>query len=202
MKQDSTLERFQKNKSYIEERNIKLEARYNAIVQKGLPKKSKDLGSFNLPVSIGNLSLDNSLLDLGASINIMPLEMLRKIGDLEVQPTKMQLQLADISIKYPYGVVEDVLVNVEKFIFHVDFVIMDMKKDEEVPLILDSPFMKTATIIVDVNKGELQLKAQIQEEMMEIKKKKRMRLKFKMLKDILAHHHFYLKGLQGAKLKS
>ena len=65
--------------------------------------------------------------------------MLKKIGDLEVQPTKMQLQLADISIKYPYGVVKYVLVKVDKFIFPVDFVIMNMKEDEEVPLILGRP---------------------------------------------------------------
>jgi len=60
--------------------------------------------------------------------------MLRKIGDLEAQPTKMQLQVADKSIKYPYGVVEDVLVKVDKFMFPVNFVVMDIKKDEEVPL--------------------------------------------------------------------
>ena len=110
LKQDSTLDKFRKNKSYIEERNIELEDRYRAIVQKGLPKISKDPGSFNLSMSIGTLSMDNALLDLGASINLIPLTMLKKIGNLEVQPTKMQLQLADRSIKYPYGVVEDVLV--------------------------------------------------------------------------------------------
>ena len=59
--------------SYIEERNIELEARCKAIVQKGLAKKSKGLRSFNLLVSIGALSVDNALLDLGASINLMPL---------------------------------------------------------------------------------------------------------------------------------
>ena len=163
LKQDSTLERFRKNRSYIEEINTELEARYKAITQKGLPKKSKDLGSFNLPVSIGTLSVDNALLDLGASINIMPLAMLRKISDLEVQPTKMQLHLVDRSIKYPYGMVGDVLVKVDKFIFPVDFVIVDMKEDEEVPLILGRPFMKTARIIVDVDKGELQLRVQEEE---------------------------------------
>jgi len=65
LKQDSTLERFRKNRSYIEERNIELKARYKAIVQKGLPKKSKDPESFNLSVSIGALLMDNALLDLG-----------------------------------------------------------------------------------------------------------------------------------------
>ncbi|XP_068504555.1 uncharacterized protein [Phaseolus vulgaris] len=164
LKQDSTFERFRKNRSYIEERNIELEDGYNVIIQKGLPKKFKDPGSFNLPVSIGALLVANALLDLGASVNIIPLAMLKKIGDLEIKPTKMTLKLADQVTKYPYGVVEDVLVKVDKFTFPVDFVVMDMKEDEEVPLILGRPFMKTARIIVDVDKGELQVRTQDEEE--------------------------------------
>jgi len=113
-----------------------------------LPKKSKDPGSFNLPMSIGSLFVDNALLDLGASINLIPLAKLEKISNLEIKPTKMELELADRVTKYPYGVVEDVLGKVDKFIFPMDFVIMDMKEDEEVPLILGRPFMKTTGIIV------------------------------------------------------
>ena len=103
--------------------------------------------------------MDNALLDLGASINLIPLAMLKRIGDLTIKPTKMTLQLANRVTKYPYGVVEDVLVKVEKFIFPVDFVVMDMTEDEEVLLILDRPFMKTARVIIDVDKGELQVRA-------------------------------------------
>ena len=104
-------------------------------IQKGLPKKLKDPGSFNLPMSIGALSVDKALLDLGASINLIYLAMLKKIGYLMIKSTKMTLQLVDRVTKYPYGVVEDVLVKVDKFIFTMDFVVMDMEKDEEVPLI-------------------------------------------------------------------
>ena len=107
--------------------------------------------------------MENTLLDLGANINLIPLAMLKKIGDLEVHPTKMQLQLADRSIKYPYGAVEDVLVKMDKFIFPMDFVVMDIKEDGEVPLILGRPFMKIVRIIVDVDKGELQLRPQEEE---------------------------------------
>ena len=114
-------------------------------------------------MSIGALFVDNALLDLGASVNIIPLAMLKKIGDLEIKPTKMTLKLADQVTKYPYGMVEDVLVKVDKFTFPVDFVVMDMKEDEEVPLILGRPFMKTARIIVDVDKGELQVRTQDEE---------------------------------------
>ena len=99
-------------------------------------------------MSIGSLFVDNALLDLGASINLIPLAKLEKISNLEIKPTKMELELADRVTKYPYGVVEDVLGKVDKFIFPMDFVIMDMKEDEEVPLILGRPFMKTTGIIV------------------------------------------------------
>ena len=80
---------------YIEERNMESEDRYNSIIQKGLPKNFKDPGNFNLPVSIGALFVDDALLDLGASVNTIPLGMLKKIGDLEIKPTKMTLTLAD-----------------------------------------------------------------------------------------------------------
>jgi len=88
VKQDSTFERFRKNRSYIEERNIELEDRYSVIIKKGLPTKFKDPKSFNLLVFIGVLSVDNALQDLGASINLIPLEMLKKIGDLEIKPPR------------------------------------------------------------------------------------------------------------------
>jgi len=108
---------------------------------------------------MGDLFVVKALLDLGSSINLMPLTMLRQIGDLKVKTTKIQLQLADRTVKHPYGVVEDVLTKVDKFMFPVDFVILDMKEDEEVPLILDRPFMKTAKVIVDVDKGELKVRS-------------------------------------------
>jgi len=80
---------------------------------------------------------------------------------LEVKPTKIELQLPGRTVKHPYGVVEDVLIKVEKFMFPVDFVILDMKEDEEVPLIFARPFMKTA--IVDVDKGELRVRSHDEE---------------------------------------
>nr|KYP50042.1 hypothetical protein KK1_028197 [Cajanus cajan] len=60
-------------------------------------------------ITIGNLSVGKAWLDLGTSINLMPLSMLQRIGDVEVRPTRMTLQLADRSIKYPHGIVEDLL---------------------------------------------------------------------------------------------
>nr|KYP31812.1 hypothetical protein KK1_047683 [Cajanus cajan] len=118
-----------KKRRILEEETVELEAGCSAIIQKSLPQKSKDPGSFTLPVSIDNLSVGKALLDLGASINLMPLSMLKKIGEVEVRPTRMTLQLADRSIKLPHGIVEDMIVKVDKFMFPVDFVVMDMEED-------------------------------------------------------------------------
>ncbi|XP_029130247.1 uncharacterized protein LOC109813542 [Cajanus cajan] len=85
---------------------------------------------------------------------------LERIGEVEVKPTRMTLQLADRSIKYPHGIVEYLLVKVDKFLFLVDFVVMDIEEDSEVPLILGRPFMKTAKVIIDVDDGKLKVRLQ------------------------------------------
>jgi len=135
----------------------------SAIIQKNLPLKFKDPGSFTIPCTIGNQDMGKGLVDLGASINLMPLSMLKKIGGLEAKPTRMTLQLADTSIKYPYGVVEDVVVQIDKLKFPVDFVVMEMEKDEGIPLILGRPFMKTTKVVINVDEGTLRLKDQDEE---------------------------------------
>ncbi|XP_020237836.1 uncharacterized protein LOC109817051 [Cajanus cajan] len=147
-----------KKRKLSEDETVELEAGCSAIIQKSFPQKSRDPGSFTFPVTIGNLSVGKELLDLGASINLMPLSMLQRISDVEVKPTRMTLQLAERSIKYPHGIVEDLLVKVDKFFFPVDFVVMDMEEDSEVPLILGRPFMKTAKVIIDVDDGKLKVR--------------------------------------------
>ena len=86
-----------------------------------------------------------------------PLSMCKRLGELEIMPTKMTLQLADHSITKPYGVIEDVLVRVKHFTFPVDFVVMDIEEDTEVPLILGPPFMLTASCVVDMGKKKLEM---------------------------------------------
>ena len=152
-----------KKRKFNDQEIVELEAGCSAIIQKSLPEKSRDPGSFTLPTTIGNLTVRKALLDLGASINLMPLSMLKKIGDVEVRPTIMTLQLADRSIKYSHGIVEDLLVKVDKFLFLVDFVVMDIEEDAEVPLILGRPFMKIAKVIIDVDKGKLKVCVQDEE---------------------------------------
>ncbi|XP_047151142.1 uncharacterized protein LOC124823060 [Vigna umbellata] len=114
-----------KKRKYIEKETIEVQGNYSAIIQQ-LPPMFKDPGTFIIPCTIGELEVRRALIDLRANINLMPLSMFKRIEGLELKPTQMTLQLADMSLKYPYGVVEDVLVKVDKFVFQVDFVIMEM----------------------------------------------------------------------------
>ncbi|XP_017431946.1 uncharacterized protein LOC108339321 [Vigna angularis] len=152
-----------KKRKYIEEKIIEVQGNCNAIIQKLLPPKLKDPRSFTIPCTIGNISVGRALIDLGASINLMSLSMFKKIEGLELKPTRMTLQLANRSLNYPYGVVEDVLVKVDKFLFPVDFVIIEMEEDVNVPLILRRPFMKTARVLIDVENGKLKVRVQDEE---------------------------------------
>jgi len=136
---------------------VELEADCSAIIQKAIPQKSCDPETFTLPIIVWNLYDGNALLDLEANINLIQLSMLRRIGEVEVRPTQMTLQLANRSIKHPYGIVEDLLVKVNKFLFPVDFIVMDIEEDVDMPLIVGRPFMKTAKVIIDVDKVKLKV---------------------------------------------
>ncbi|MBM1019739.1 retropepsin-like aspartic protease, partial [Escherichia coli] len=114
-----------------------------AIVSSRLPPKLKDPGSFTIPCTIGTEFYGRALCDLGASINLMPLSVFEQLGLGEVKPTTVSLQLADRSVKRPIGIVEDVLVKVDKLILPADFIILDMEEDHEVPLILGRSFLAT-----------------------------------------------------------
>ncbi|KAL5565251.1 hypothetical protein UlMin_028415 [Ulmus minor] len=132
----------------------------SAILQRKLPPTLKDPGSFTIPCTIGDFEFDKVLCDLGASINLMPLSIFKKLGLGEVKPTTVSLQLADRSIKHPRGIIEDVLVKVDKFIFPADFIVLDMEEDREVPLILGRPFLATGRTLIDVHQGKLILRVQ------------------------------------------
>nr|XP_010914858.1 uncharacterized protein LOC105040154 [Elaeis guineensis] len=136
----------------------------SAIIQNKLPSKLKDPRSFTISCNIGNIEFTKALCDLGASINLMPLSVFRKLRLGDVKPTSISLQLADRSVTYPKGIVEDVSVKVDKFIFLVDFIILDMEEDREVPLILGYPFLATGKALIDVHEGKLTLRVG-QEEM-------------------------------------
>ncbi|XP_039683011.1 uncharacterized protein [Medicago truncatula] len=141
-----------------DDENISLSENCSAILQRKLPPKLKDSGAFTIPCSIGPVDIGRALCDLGANINLMPLSMMKKLGGGEPKPTRMTLTLADRSISYLFGVLEDVLVKVNDLVFPADFVILDMDEDEDMPLILGRPFLATGRALIDVEMGQLMLR--------------------------------------------
>ncbi|KAJ9162843.1 hypothetical protein P3X46_022585 [Hevea brasiliensis] len=116
----------------------------SAILQNKLPLKLKELGSFSIPCFIGNKRIDKALCDLGASVSLMPLSICQKLEIGELKPTTISLQLADRSVKYPVGILENIPIKVGKFFILVDFVVLEMEEDVEIPIILGRPFLATA----------------------------------------------------------
>nr|XP_025616905.1 uncharacterized protein LOC112709223 [Arachis hypogaea] len=151
-------ELIKKKKSWNEKETVILTQECIIVIQKGLPPKLKDPGSFIISCTIGNMALEKALCDLGASINLMPLLLTKKLAIEEVKPTRMSLQMADRSLKIPNGVVENLLVKVGKFIFPADFVILDMEEEGHNSIILGRPFLAIARAIIDVEKCEMTLK--------------------------------------------
>ncbi|XP_050222478.1 uncharacterized protein LOC126672567 [Mercurialis annua] len=144
------------NKRSWDENAVSFTENCSSISLSKLPTKLDDPGSFTIPCTIGDLQTTNCLCDLDSSINLMPLSLFRKLlGDQKVKTTPMMLQLADHSVKKPYGIVENVLVKVDKFIFPTDFVVLDNEIDKEYPLILGRPFVNTSRALIDVNVGKL-----------------------------------------------
>ena len=139
---------------------IALTEECSAILQKKLPPKLQDPGSFAIPFSIGNQVSGKALCDLGASINLMPLSMFKRLKLGEPKSTTISLQLADRSYQHPRGIIENVLVKVGKFVFPADFVILDMEEDNSVPIILGRPFLATGKAQINVQEGELKLRVQ------------------------------------------
>ncbi|XP_070014856.1 uncharacterized protein [Nicotiana sylvestris] len=102
----------------------------SAVVTRPIAKKLSEPGSFTILCTIGNFAFAKALYDLGASINLMPLAIYKRLGIGRARPTSMLLQLADRTVKRPFGVLDDVLIHVGKFVFPADFVILDCKVDE------------------------------------------------------------------------
>ncbi|XP_019447340.1 PREDICTED: uncharacterized protein LOC109350570 [Lupinus angustifolius] len=148
-------ELLSKKRSYQEKEVVSLNATCSAVLQANIPHQSKDPDSVTIPVTIGNVSVGKALADLGASESLMPLSMMKRIGGIQLKPTRMSLKLVDRSIKYPEGVVEDVLVKMHKFLIPVDFAVIYITEDTEIPLILGRPFMMTAKMGIAMENGKL-----------------------------------------------
>ncbi|XP_052484866.1 uncharacterized protein LOC128039962 [Gossypium raimondii] len=149
-----------KKKCLSEYEIVALMKECSAFLQNKLPPKLKDYGSFTIPYNIKESYCGKALWDLGASINLMPESIFKLLGIGEVIPTIVMLQLTDQSLAYPKGKTEDILVRVDKFIFHTDFIMLEFEADKEGPIILGRPFLATGRTLVDVKKGELIMRVQ------------------------------------------
>ncbi|CAN6716326.1 unnamed protein product [Malus baccata var. baccata] len=132
---------------------VKVGENVSAILQRKLPPKCKDPGSFTIPCVIGNTRFKSAMLDLGASINVMPYSIYVSMNLGELKHDGVTIQLADRSNAYPKGVLEDVLVQVDHLIFPADFYVLEMDESDHalsLPILLGRPFMKTAQTKIDV----------------------------------------------------
>ncbi|XP_073133599.1 uncharacterized protein [Henckelia pumila] len=120
------------------------------LLQKELSQKFHDPWNFSIPCHIGKFSVNNVLCDLGSSLNLMSHALAKKLGICNTEPSNISLKFADGSSKFPRGVVENVLVKIDKFIYPIDFVILDMNSDCDVPLILGRRFLFMSRALVDV----------------------------------------------------
>ena len=143
------------------EKKAFLTEQVSAIIQSKTLVKYKDPGSPTISVNIGGTCIDKALLDLGASVNLLPCSVYKQLGLGELKPTNITLSLADRSVKIPKGIVEDVLVKVDKFYYPVDFVVLDTEPiasgPNHVPIILGRPFLATANAIINCRNGVMQL---------------------------------------------
>ena len=127
----------------------------SAMAARSLVQKKEDPGVFTIPCTVRSLNFARALCDLGASINLMPLSIYKKLGLGDPKPTVMRLLMADRTVKRPIGILHDVLVKVESFIFLADFVILDWEVNFEVSIILWRSFLATGRVLVDMDKGHM-----------------------------------------------
>ncbi|GKA28029.1 DNA-directed DNA polymerase [Tanacetum coccineum] len=147
------------NKVRLEEAcTITMNERCLAVLLNKLPSKEKDTESFTIPCDIGQLHINNALADLGASISLMPYTMYEKLRLGEPQANRMSLELVDRSIQYPRGIIENVLIKVDKFVLPIDFIILYMPEDSRVPIILGRPFLATDRAMINVFNKKITLR--------------------------------------------
>ncbi|XP_009590875.1 uncharacterized protein [Nicotiana tomentosiformis] len=147
------------NRQKVEE-IVKLTKHCSDILQNTLPQKCGDPGSFTISCYLGSTKFEKSLCDSGDSINLMPLSIFRKLdGEIgKIRSIHVPLQLADQTIIIPERIMEDVLVKVDKFVFPVDFIVVNMEENGGIPMILGRPFLATDRTILDIQESQLMLR--------------------------------------------
>ena len=132
-----------------------------SLIRNNLPPKYKDPGSPTISIVVGHSKLGHGLVDLGASVNLLPYSVYVDLGLGELDPTNITLQLADRSVKIPGGIVKGVLVQVDKFYFPMDFIVLDtqpvVNQGTQFPVILVRPFLATANSIIHCRGGLMTL---------------------------------------------
>ena len=133
----------------------------SSIIQQTMPLKYKDPGCPTISCVIGNFTIEHALLDLGSSVNLLPYSVYHKLGLGELKETRIVLQLADRSVKVPRGIIEDVLIQVDKFVYPVDFVVLDTQPvanaNAQILIILGRPFLATIDSVIRVRNGIMTL---------------------------------------------
>ncbi|XP_075649944.1 uncharacterized protein LOC142620465 [Castanea sativa] len=133
----------------------------SAVIQHKTPPKYKDLGCPTISCTIGDYIMEHALLDLGASVNLIPFSVYQKLGLGDLKPTSVTLQLADCSVRELRGIVKDVLVKIEHFYYLVDFIVIDYQpvlySSVHTPIILDRHFFATANALINCRNGMMQL---------------------------------------------
>nr|GEU99289.1 reverse transcriptase domain-containing protein [Tanacetum cinerariifolium] len=160
----STIKSLLTNKDKLFElAKIPLNENCSAMLLKKLPEKLGDPGKFLILCDFLGMDVCHALADLGASINLMPLSIWKKLSLPELTPTWMTLELANRSNTRPKGVAKDVFIKVGKFHFPTNFVVVDFEADPRVPLILGRSFLRTGRALIDVYGEEITLREYAQE---------------------------------------
>ncbi|XP_058222963.1 uncharacterized protein LOC131332682 [Rhododendron vialii] len=152
----------QKRKLNVQKK-VFLTEQVSSIIQTNVVPKYKDPGCPTISITIGDKKIEKAFLDLGASVNLLPYSVYEQLGLGEMRPTPVTLQLADRSIRVPRGMVEDVLVQVDNFIYPVDFVVLDTcpvptsQASTSTPVILGRPFLAIVDAVIHCRSGLLNL---------------------------------------------
>jgi len=144
-----------KKRKIEDNETIALTRECSDVIQKKFPPKLKDPGSFSIPCLIGKETIEKAMCDLGSSVNLLPLSLLKRIGIGDLKPTKMTLQLADRSIIFLAGILEDIPIKVGKIYIPADFVVVDIKEDSEIPILIGRPFLATVGAVINVKYGKI-----------------------------------------------
>ncbi|GJZ25808.1 reverse transcriptase domain-containing protein [Tanacetum coccineum] len=148
-----------RNKEKLEEIAIMtVNAECSAIIMNKVPEKLEDPRKFLIPCVLQELNRTSALADSGASINLLPPSIYKKLGLEALTPTQMTLELANHSITHPMDIAEDVVVRVDGFTFLADFVVVNFEPDPRVPIILGRPFLRTAKALIDLYEETLTLR--------------------------------------------